>query len=496
MAENVTDNVTCSAEEISNIIDENFSVDEDEEENDSLDDGNEEVTSTDLVDMTELNSNIKDTLCDKFRSQFTLVLARLKDRDLSVDSEAEAASIIYEHYASKTAVIFGLVEEFLVLCASLVQECYDKVKEIKVKEEKQIQLEQPFLKFSSLEDPKEVGLSEKWKQIVLKCGISLSDISDNLFYHVIQHFWSTLMFSEEAIPSEMKCVVDDTNLETTQDKLGDDAIMYHGGWAFRRARDEIIKGPDVISILDTLDSETYTEVQKSKVLALIKSLGKDRKSEEDGKFYFYPEQDLLALFKFLHIKSSTLLKANIEQADSKAVVECLKVLSVNIQLRNLWGGIIDKLHTEKTNTSESSVLLMHVATMFVKSKQQRIREQLDIKPDKKSKSHSEAISRGKKKQQKPNDQQAIGPQIISEVQKVFKKPEQLFEKLIHIANMDNAKEVLHFLDGKLLTKILKALSKPGLNKKAKSKQIDSLLLALKQTPKPTYFKFPEKLYAD
>ena len=140
MAENVTDNVTCSAEEISNIIDENCSVDEDEEENDSLDDGNEEVTSTDLVDMTELNANIKDTLCDKFRSQFTLVLARLKDRDLSVDSEAEAASIIYEHYASKTAVIFGLVEEFLVLCASLVQECYDKVKEIKAKEEKQIQL--------------------------------------------------------------------------------------------------------------------------------------------------------------------------------------------------------------------------------------------------------------------------------------------------------------------------------------------------------------------
>ena len=265
MAENVTDNVTCSAEEISNIIDENFCVDEDEEENDSLDDGNEEVTSTDLVDVTELNSNMKDTLCDKFRSQFTLVLARLKDRDLSVDSEAEAASIIYEHHASKTAVIFGLVEEFLVLCASLVQECYvtyDKVKEIKVKEEKQIQLEQTFLKFSSLEDPKEVGFSEKWKQIVLKCGISLSDISDNLFYHVIQHFWSTLMFSEEAIPSEMKCVVDDTNLKATQDKLGDDAIMYHGGWAFRRARDEIMKGPDVISILDTLDSETYTGAEK------------------------------------------------------------------------------------------------------------------------------------------------------------------------------------------------------------------------------------------
>ena len=39
---------------------------------------------------------------------------------------------------------------------------------------------------------------------------------------------------------------------------------------------------------------------------------------------------------------------------------------------------------------------MHVTTMFVKPKQQRIREQLDIKPDQKSKSHSEAISRGKK----------------------------------------------------------------------------------------------------
>ena len=61
--------------------------------------------------------------------------------------------------------------------------------------------------------------------------------------------------------------------------------------------------------------------------------------------------------------------------------------------------------------------------------------------------------------------------------------------------MDNAKEVLHFLDGKLFTRIHKALSKPGLNKKVKSKQIDSLLLALKQTSKGTYFRFPEKLYA-
>ena len=92
--------------------------------------------------MTELNSTRKDMLCDKFRTQFTLVLARFKNRDLSLNSEAEAASIIYEHYVSKIAVIFGLMEEFLVLCASLVQECYDKVKEIKVKEEKQIKLEQ------------------------------------------------------------------------------------------------------------------------------------------------------------------------------------------------------------------------------------------------------------------------------------------------------------------------------------------------------------------
>ena len=237
---------------------------------------------------------------------------------------------------SKTAVIFGLVEEFLVLCASLVQECYDKVKKIKVKEEKQIKLEQTFLKLSSLQDPKEVGFGEKWKEIVLKCGISLSYISDNLFYHVIQHFWTTLMFGEKAIPNEMECVVNDTNLKAAQDKLGDDAIMYHGGWAFRRARDEIMKGPDVIPIRDTLDSETYTEVQKSKVLALIKSLGQDKKSE-DGKFYFYPEQDLLAVFKFLHVKSSTLLKANIEQADSKTVIECLKALSINIKLRRHLG---------------------------------------------------------------------------------------------------------------------------------------------------------------
>ena len=125
--------------------------------------------------------------------------------------------------------------------------------------------------------------------------------------------------NEEAIPSEMECVVDDTNLKATQDKLEDDAIMYHGGWAFRRARDEIMKGPDVIPIRGTLDSATYTEVQNSKVLAIIKSLRKDKKSE-DGKIYFYPEQDLLAVFKFLHVKSSTLLKANIEQADSKAVI--------------------------------------------------------------------------------------------------------------------------------------------------------------------------------
>ena len=59
--------------------------------------------------------------------------------------------------------------------------------------------------------------------------------------------------------------------------------------------------------------------------------------------------------------------------------------------------------------------------------------------------------------------------------------------------MDNAKKVLHFLDWKLLRRILKALLKTGLNKKAKSKQVDSLKVSMKRNLGFRFFQYIKSL---
>jgi hypothetical protein len=81
--------------------------------------------------------------------------------------------------------------------------------------------------------------------------------------------------------------------------------------------------------------------------------------------------------------------------DSNTVVQCLKCLSESKALCDEWMKVVGTLSGDE-EIAASVILLQRVTSMFIKSKQQIIREQLHLTPPKQSKSLRQTLSAGKK----------------------------------------------------------------------------------------------------
>ena len=145
---------------------------------------------------------------------------------------------------------------------------------------------------------------------------------------------------------------------------------------------------------------------------------------------------------------------------------------------------------------ESVFVLEKICLMFVKSKQQIVREKFALKPKKGSVSLREGLNGKKSSKSKvekqiqnlPEAKSSI-PVIISRLRQEFQNPECVQRCMHEIVMSGEPKEILVHLTGKELTMLLSSFGKPGLNGKKKSRQIDLLCSGDAEF----VVKFPEKV---
>jgi hypothetical protein len=116
-------------------------------------------------------------------------------------------------------------------------------------------------------------------------------------------------------------------------------------------------------------------------------MGTDHR-QDSGKFIFIIND---ALLDFL-IVLQNFFKSGI---DKDTVIHGLKYLSESKDLRTEWRKVVGDLSSDKEE-ARSVILLQRITSMFAKSKQQIIREQVSLKPQKQSKSLRRTLSAGKK----------------------------------------------------------------------------------------------------
>ena len=81
--------------------------------------------------------------------------------------------------------------------------------------------------------------------------------------------------------------------------------------------------------------------------------------------------------------------------DKDTVLQCLKHLSVNQRIRTQWESVVG-ISSGEEEKAGCIIVLQQVVSMFVKSKQQIIQEQLHLKPQEKSKSLRQTLYHNKK----------------------------------------------------------------------------------------------------
>ena len=127
-----------------------------------------------------------------------------------------------------------------------------------------------------------------------------------------------------------------------------------------------------------MSNVTY-EIDKSVALELISKLGEDEK-EDDGRFRFITNQEVGSFFVMLHSVVENLLSKNQFVVEKSTVVtNCLQQLSTNQQLRDDWFSLVNKCGFAK---QVAVYVLEDICTMFVKSKQQIVREKYALKAQK------------------------------------------------------------------------------------------------------------------
>lgn len=143
---------------------------------------------------------------------------------------------------------------------------------------------------------------------------------------------------------------------------------------------------------------------------------------------------------------------------------CLDQLSKNKELREKWNNTIS-LPADAT----SVVIQKRIVTFFIKSKQQMVRETLQLKTNKKSVAIRQEICHPTAAKQKSEE--------VINLRSGCLASNNIGSFLKSIVNHPHSKqvEILSQLQNKELAKILKSLGKPSLLGKKKSKQTETLL---------------------
>ena len=398
-------------------------------------------------------------------------------------SEAKTAQAILDFMQNQSEANKKPIENLLKEISVSFGNCYDMVEGIKCPNQKAIKLEKLI---SAL--PKSSDLiGTKWDCLINTFGLETP--SFKVLNHIIQHFWSCTILNEPRDRPTRSNNDDDLSTEcststessTSTKSLGNiefESLRKHAGWAIKRARDSVQSGPAASKIQVSKADDSFCEVSKKNLLDIFKDLGEDV-LVQPGKYLFIPNEEVVPVFLYLHSSLEKMVKSNLETDASKDVLkECLEALCEDKCLRDMWYGVLHLGSPEDLSLKASYVLvLQRIVVMFVKSKQQIIREQLQLKPKKQSSSLRQSLKKvTNNKKGKDLKSENEGDVIISKLRMNMAEPLHVVDFLSSVFTMpDTASDVLYKLHGKELSKILKSLGLPGLNGKSKKRQVDLLL---------------------
>ena len=220
-------------------------------------------------------------------------------------------------------------------------------------------------------------------------------------------------------------------------------------------------------------------VEKQYLMELIKRLGED-KLVQPGKFLFFPISEIVPFFVYLHTAVEDVVGKKLKEHAEKSLLRyCLQVLSESQELREMWSNVLVKSEDKLFNAA-SIMILQRIVAMFVKSKQQIIREQLQLKARKQSTSLRQTLKKAKSdkiiKKQQTGKEEVKQYQCVSDFRQNSDDPAHIVMFLDNtFTNPAEAPEILNRLHGKELSNILKSLGLPSLPGKSKKRQIDILL---------------------
>ena len=502
--------------------------DEDNGETERLEDSDDNSQNSDEPDeFTEYllgqekivtkNSETVECLTNIFHAKLLEILGRVSDSTCSIKDEAYIACQILKSIGQnmdssvgeeQATSIQAALENFLISCAKSILSCYDKISTLKIGiQRKQVRLEQEFSKARVSDE----SINTAWACLLNEIKITNLSGSGVVLQHILQYFWSTLTFSDlrkvyNKVANEESCINDkllsagDEHINQKTDEAGHAAILYHAGWVLKRVREDCKAGEEKVALRVKPGVENFINVTKEEIMSTISLLGTDEKDLDNGKFHFRPNVTLLSFFMMLHEKSKFLLKGSIQDINSSAVIETMKKLIVDSELRGNWQKSVKLLGSEVSDGAVI-ILLKHVVWMFLKSKQARVREQMELKPDKQSKATRQggidaSSKKGKGKNtpltntKKPSKSSKTSEEVLK-IRKNFKSPSELLDILTERSINEDKLAVFSELNGDELVKLLKAFGKPCYQGKAKTRQCEKLAEAILEHP--LVFKYPEKV---
>ncbi len=190
--------------------------------------------------------------------------------------ESRAARAIFSH-AKKTQKSIDVAVEFLKEISTCFQVCYQNIQDIKCLNKKMVHLERSF---ETLRD--NLSIKNKWCLLLNSCGLQVSDATNMVLNHVLQHFWSSVVLENSGELDETSATIDlfttsagsaacssTASLESTQcvdelENIEAKSIQEHAGWVCKRVRDLFKDGPEVHKIQLSKTNNVQIEVDKEK----------------------------------------------------------------------------------------------------------------------------------------------------------------------------------------------------------------------------------------
>ena len=161
----------------------------------------------------------------------------------------------------------------------------------------------------------------------------------------------------------------------------------------------------------------------------------------------------------MHFAVERLVKTGLNSNADKDILEkCIQFLSKDLQLRELWYGVVGKEDDELFKAS-CVLILQRVVIMFVKSKQQILREQFELKARKESCSLRQSIKKVKsKKHEVAVENRDKNDEFIITFRNKLVSASAVTNFFINLfTNPETAPNVLNKFHGKELCAILRSL---------------------------------------